>query len=500
MRIPHCTAVSTRPSRALKAGVVALSLSLAGASALSAQARPAQPKPASLVPPTLRAPKALVLPRMVERTLPNGLKLVVVEQHELPLVDVALVIKSGSEADPAGKKGLATLTANLLDEGAGNRDALALAEEIAYLAIQIGTSAGFDRSTVSLHTTRATLDSALRLMADVALRPTFAEKEFSRIRSERMTALMQEADRGPVMADRAFAAIVFGESHPYGNTTSGTPEAVESLTRDDVVNFWKTRYRPNNATLVMVGDLTVAEAEQRALAAFGSWERGEVPAPVAAAPQAANGTTIYIVDKPKAAQTSFRIGSVGVARSTKDYFPLMVMNTALGGSFTSRLNQNLRETKGYTYGAGSSFSMRRQPGPFVANAEVVAEKTDSALVEFMKELNRIRTPIPAAELAKTKRYLQLGYAERFESTRDIAMQVAGLAPFDLPLSTLGAYNSGVGAVTGADVQRVARQYLDPSKLAIVVAGDRATIEPALKATRIAPVEIRDARGRRIIVP
>jgi predicted Zn-dependent peptidase len=250
----------------------------------------------------------------------------------------------------------------------------------------------------------------------------------------------------------------------------------------------------------MVGDLTVAEAEQRALAAFGSWERGDVPARVTAAPQAANGTTIYIVDKPKAAQTSFRIGSVGVARSTRDYFPLVVMNTALGGSFTSRLNQNLRETKGYTYGASSSFSMRRQPGPFVASAEVVAEKTDSALVEFMKELNRIRTPIPAAELAKTKRYLQLGYAERFESTGDIASQVAGLATFDLPLSTLGAYNSGVGAVTGADVQRVARQYLDPSKLAIVVAGDRATIEPALKATRIAPVEIRDARGRRIIVP
>ncbi|MES2524168.1 MAG: pitrilysin family protein [Gemmatimonadota bacterium] len=475
--------------------IVAVATLVATASQLQAQARPA-----STEPPRLGAQKALVLPSMVERTLPNGLRLVIVEQHELPLVDATLVIKSGSESDPEGKKGLATLTANLLDEGAGTRDALALADEMGFLAIQVGTSSGFDRSSVSLHTSRATLDSAMKLMSDIALRPTFAEKEFTRIRNERLTSLLQEADRGPVMADRAFAAIVFGEKHPYGNSTAGTTEAVESITRDDVVNFWKTRYVPNNATLVIVGDLTVAEAEQRARTFFGAWERGTVPPVVAAAPAAPATSAIYIVDKPKAAQSSFRIGTVGVARSTKDYYPLMVMNTALGGSFTSRLNQNLRETKGYTYGAGSSFSMRRMPGPFIANAEVVAAKTDSALIEFTKELKSISQPLPAAELAKTKKYLQLGYAERFESTGDIASQVAGLVVFDLPLSTLGAFNNGVGAVTSADVQRVAKQYVDPSKMAIVIAGDRATIESALKATGIAPVEIRDARGRRIIVP
>ena len=207
-----------------------------------------------------------------------------------------------------------------------------------------------------------------------------------------------------------------------------------------------------------------------------------------------------IRDRPKAPQTSFRIGGIGVARDTKDYYPLMVMNTALGASFTSRLNNNLRETKGYTYGAGSNFVMRREPGAFTARAEIVAEKTDSALIEFMKELNGIRTPMPAAELAKTKRYLQLGYAERFESTGDIAAQIAALVPYGLPLSTLGAFNSGIGAVTAADVQRAATQYLDPSKLAIVVAGDRESIEPALKALKIAPVEVRDAKGRGTITP
>jgi len=461
-----------------------------------AQAPSAFPKP-----PRLAAPRALTLPSMVERTLPNGLKLVIVEQHELPMVDVALVVRSGAEADPNGKKGLATLTANMLDEGAGAYDALGLAEQIGYLAIQLSTGAGFDQSAVSLHTTRATLDSALALMADVVLRPTFAEKEFARIKSERLTALLQEQDRGPLMADRAFAAIVFGEDHPYGNSTAGTREAVEGITRDDVVAFWTSVYRPDNATLVMVGDLTVAEAEARAKMAFGSWEKPASPVAVASAAAPTTGTTtIYVVDKPKAPQSSFRIGSVGVARSTKDYYPLMVMNTALGGSFTSRLNQNLRETKGYTYGAGSGFAMRRDAGPFVARAEVVAAKTDSALIEFMKELDGIRQPMTATELAKTKRYLQLGYAEGFESTRDIASQVAALVPYGLPLSTLAAYGRGMGAVTAADVQRVATRYLDPKRLAIVIAGDRASIEAALKATKIAPVELRDARGRRLIVP
>jgi len=460
------------------------------------------PQAASATPPALAAPKALALPAMVERTLPNGLRLVIVEQHELPVVDAQLVIRTGSEADPAGKAGLATLTANLLDEGTGTRDALALAEEVGFLAIRLGTFAGLEQSTVSLHTTRATLDSAMALMADVVLRPSFPEKEFTRLKNERLTGLLQEQDRGPAMADRAYAALVYGEDHPYGRSTSGVKESVESLSLDDTRQFWSTWYRPNNATLVLVGGLSLAEAEALAARAFGGWARATLPpAPAYASNRAAaRPTAIHIVDKPKAAQSSFRIGGIGVSRSTADYYPLMVMNTALGGSFTSRLNNTLREVKGYTYGAGSSFSMRRERGPFTARAEVVSAKTDSALIEFMKELRNIRQPLPAAELAKVKRYLRLGYADGFESTGDIAAQVAGLVPYGLPLSTLGAFVAGIDKVTAADVQRVATQYLDPARLTIVIAGDRASIEPALKATRIAPVDVRDARGRPVIVP
>jgi len=460
----------------------------------------AAPMAASASPPALSAPTPLKLPAMVERTLPNGLRLVIVEQRELPVVDAYLVVRSGSEADPQNKAGLATLTANMLDEGAGSRDALGLAEEIGFLAVRLGTSASLEGSNVFLHSTRATLDSAMALMADVALRPTFPEKEFTRLKSERLTALLQEQDRGPAMADRAFAALVYGESHPYGRSSSGTKESVDPISLDDVKAFWRTYYRPNNATLILVGDLSVSEAQTLATRAFGGWERGAIPAVTYAKAPTSGSTAIHIVDKPKAAQSSFRIGGIGVARATADYYPLMVMNTALGGSFTSRLNNTLREVKGYTYGAGSSFAMRREAGPFTARAEVVSAKTDSALIEFMKELKSIRQPLPAAELAKVKRYLQLGYADGFETTSDIASQVSSLVTYGLPLSTLSAFDSGIAKVTAADVQRVATKYLDPTKLTIVITGDRAAIEPALKATKIAPVDVRDMRGRPVIVP
>ncbi|MEO7361445.1 MAG: pitrilysin family protein [Gemmatimonadaceae bacterium] len=473
---------------------------VATAVALSACAKPEPPLDRTK-PPELGAATDLKLPTIVEKTLPNGLKLIIVEQHEMPLVDVALVIRTGVEADPVGKSGLATLTANLLDAGAGTRDALGIADQIGFLAVDLSASAGWDQSTVTLHTTKATLDSSLALMADVALRPTFTEKEFTRIRNDRLTDLLQEQDRPPAIADRAFAAIVFGDDNPYGRSASGSRETVENILRDDVQNFWKQWYVPNNATLVIVGDLTAAEGEQRANAMFGSWAQATLPtlAAVPAAP-AAKPSTIYIVDKPHAPQSSFRLGTVGVARSTADYYPLQVLNTALGGAFTSRLNNNLRETKGYTYGAGSGFSMRREPGPFIASAEIVAEKTDSAMIEFMKELNGIREPMKPEELEKTKRYLQLGYPAAFEEGYGIARAIARLVPYGLPLSTLSNYQENIGAVTAADVERTAKQYIDPTKMSLVVVGDRKSIEPALKALKMAPVEVRDLRGRQTIVP
>jgi predicted Zn-dependent peptidase len=198
-----------------------------------------------------------------------------------------------------------------------------------------------------------------------------------------------------------------------------------------------------------------------------------------------------LIDRPGAPQSSVRIGLVGVPRASADYFPLLVMNTILGGSFTSRLNQNLRETRGYTYGAGSRFDMRRAAGPFMAGAEVTGTKTDSALVEFMKELRAMGDTVPAAELEKARQYLVLQMPGDFETTTDLAGQLAGLVRYGLPLDYYDTYAQRVQAVTQADVQRVARQYVDPSRFAIVVVGDRKTVEPAVRALNLAPVVVRD---------
>jgi predicted Zn-dependent peptidase len=440
------------------------------------------------------------MPAATERTLPNGMRLLVVPQRKLPLIDAVLVLQHGSEADPAGKEGLAALTAALLREGTATRNSPDIAEQQAFLGVRLGSGASLEQTSISLHAPTAVLDSAFALMADLVLRPTFPEAEFTRVRNETVTGLLQLRDRAPAIADRAFASIVFGEAHPYGRPGSGTETSVEAITRDDVAEFWRAWYRPNAATLILVGDISVDEAERRATALFGAWERAPLPPIATSATPAPPRTGITLIDKPGAPQSSFRLGSVAVARNTPDYHALLVLNTVLGGSFTSRLNNNLRETKGYTYGAGSSFGMRREAGPFAARAEIVAEKSDSALLEFMKELKAIREPLGTEELEKAKQYLILGFAERFETTGDVASQYVPLITYGLPLDTWSGFQRGVERVTATDVQRVARQYVNPEALHIVIVGDRASIEAPLRATGVAPVQIRDAMGRPVPTP
>ena len=456
--------------------------------------RPVVSAPIDLtVPPTLGPPPALRLPPITTRTLPNGLTLVVVEQHELPLVDVILDVRTGGEADPAEKAGAASLTAGMLTEGTTSRSSLQIADQAAYLGVRVGASSGWEQSTVSLHAPTAQLDSALALFADVALHPAFNAPDLERVRKVRLTALQQVRDRGPAIADRAFATALYGEQHPYGRPLSGSEASVANLTRDDLVKFYSTFYRPNNATLLVVGDVRPDDMERRAINMFGGWTRADVPKVNESTASAPKATTLVLIDKPGAAQSSFRLGGIGVPRSTNDYFAIQVLNTILGGSFTSRLNQNLRETHGYTYGAGSGFSMRRTAGPFQASAEVVSAKTDSAFIEFMKELRAIRDTVPSDELAKAKRYLQLGLPEDFETTGSIAYQMLPLVTYGIPLDFYDTAVQKIGAVTQADVQRVARQYVNPDRLTIVIVGDRKLIEPGLRALNPGEIVIRDVR-------
>ncbi len=459
--------------------------------------QPPAPVPAARIdltkPPTLGAPPTLRLPSITTRQLPIGLTLVVVEQHELPLVDVILEMRTGGEADAAGHDGLAALTAAMLTEGTTRRSALEIADQAAYLGVRLGTASGWEQSTVALHAPTAQLDSAMALFADVALHPAFTPADLERVRKVRLTALQQQRDRGPAIADRAYATALFGDQHPYGRPLAGTEASLAAISTGDLRTFFETYYRPNNATLLVVGDVKAEEVERRALALFAGWERRPVPAPVNATAPAPTATTLILVDKPGAAQSSFRLGGIGAPRSTTDYFSLQVLNTVLGGSYTSRLNQNLRETRGFTYGAGSGFSMRRMPGPFTASAEIVSAKSDSALTEFLRELRAIRDTVPATELARAKRYLQLGLPANFETTGDIARQLLPLITYGIPLDFYDSAVERISAVTQADVQRVARQYVDPDKLTIVIVGDRKTIEPGIRALRQGQVIVRDIR-------
>lgn len=445
--------------------------------------------------PTLGPPPKVSLPPIITRELPNGLKLMIVEQHELPVADFVLVVGSGGTVDPSGKPGVANLTSTMLVEGTTTRSSLEIADQIAYLGIGLGTNSNWDASTVSLHTPIAQLDSALALFADVTLKPSFPTSEFERIRKNRLTELIQLKDRPTAIASQAYASILYGASHPYGQALIGTEASITGMATSDLVTYYKTHFFPNNSTLIIVGDVNPAQIERKIAGIFGSWQRGTVPPYTLANAPKATTTTVYLIDKPGAAQSSFRIGSIGVPRSTKDYFALTVMNTILGGSFTSRLNQNLRETRGYTYGARSGFDMRRAAGPFTASAEIVAAKTDSGLIEFMKELNAIRNAVPAEELLKAKRYLQLGLPADFETTQQIATVLVPVALYNLPLDYYNNYVQNVEAITQAEVRRVAREYINPSSLAIVIVGDRKSIETGLKAVGTGPISIRDFFGK-----
>lgn len=447
--------------------------------------------------PTLGPPPKVALPPIVTRQLPNGLKLMIVEQHELPLADFVLVVGSGGTMDPATKGGVANLTSSMLTEGTTSRNALEIADQVAFLGIGLNAGSSWDAATINLHTPTSQLDSALALFSDVVLHPAFRTEDFERVRKNRLTALVQLKDRPTAIADQAYAAILYGTGHPYGHNLLGTEASITGMSTADLQSFYKTNFVPNNSTLIVVGDVTAAQVEKKISALLGSWPRGSVtPFTFGDAPKA-GPTTVYLVDKPGAAQSSFRIGAIGVPRSTKDYFALNVMNTILGGTFTSRLMQNLRETHGYTYGARSRFDMRRSAGPFTASAEVVAAKTDSGLVEFMKELNAIRDTVPTVELNKAKRFLQLSMPSDFETTQQIANQLIPVVLYGLPLDYYNNYVSNIENITQADVQRVARQYINPSSLAIVIVGDRKNIEAGLKAVNAGPISVRDFFGQPI---
>ena len=450
----------------------------------------AQGKPDRTTPPSLGAAPQLNLPQIQKRTLSNGLPVWLIEAHAVPLVQINLLIKAGAGDDPAGKYGVASLTAAMLDEGAGARTALQIADEAEFLGANLVTTSGFDASAVRLNVPVSRLRDGLALMADVALRPTFPSEELERVRKERLTALLQAKDDPASVAPLAFARTVFGPGHRYGTAAVGTESTLKAFTVADLKAFHAATYQPANATLIAIGDVQASDAIAQLEAHFGRWQNGASAQrrTVPAAPQP-TARQITIVDIPGAAQSQIRIGAVGVARSTPDYFPIEVTNTILGGSFTSRLNQNLREEHQYAYGAASRFDMRLAPGPIFATAGVQTDKTAEALREFFKELNGIRQPVGPDELTKAKNYIALSFPGEFETLGDLASHVEELVIYSLPDTYFAEYIRNVQSVTSASVQKIATTYIQPDRFAVVVVGDRKVIEPGIRALNLAPVRV-----------
>ncbi len=439
------------------------------------------------VPPAAGPPPSFVMAPIQRFTLGNGLYVVLVEKHQVPVVQVTVLLRAGIVTEPAAKSGLATMVATMLTDGAGTRDALQLADALDFLGAELSASAGFHSSAIQLFTPLARLDSALAILADVVMRPTFPAVELERRRKERLTGLLQWRDEPRAIATVLFNRTLYGGDHPYGLPATGTEATLRAMKVADLQEYHAQSYRPNNATIIVVGDVTVASMRPLLESAFGGWTKGSPPSRSLPDIRQVAARSVYLVDKPGAAQTEIRIGCVGPPRVTDDYYALVVMNTILGGSFSSRLNQNLREQHGYTYGAGSTFSFRMLPGPFLAASAVQTAVTDKAITEFMKELNGILQPVPDAELARARNYVALSYPDEFQTVRGIAGRLEEIVMYNLPDNTINQYVENILAVTGEDVHRVAKKYLDPGKMAVVLVGDRKVIGAGVEALRLGPI-------------
>ena len=428
-------------------------------------------------PPKLGEPRKLVLPEIQTSALSNGIPVYLMEKHNVPIVQIILQVNAGNLHDPDYRAGLAGFTASMLDEGAGGRDALELADAVDFLGANLGTGSGRYTTTVSLNVPVAKLGDAMPLMADVSLRPSFPEEELNRLKARSLTSLLQERDSPNAIARATYSKVIYGD-HPFGRRTD--EKSIKSTSVGDLQEFHAKHFVAGNATFIVVGDIDMPTAKSHLETHFTDWTSGEVSEVAVSDVPQVEGRNLFLVDKPGAAQSVIIIGRMGVSRYSEDFYPITVMNTVLGGSFTSRLNYNLRETHGYAYGAGSRFGMGKHKGPFTASASVQTDATDKAIQEFMKELSGIRDGITEEEIVRARNYVALGYPSRFETIGDYAGQLASLINLNLPFTTFNEYTGGILNVSVDEAVSSAREYIDLDNLAIVIVGDREKVEAGIR--------------------
>jgi zinc protease len=426
--------------------------------------------------------------------LSNGLTVYYHYRPGLPVVAAHLVFNTGSGANPVEKPGLASFTANMLQQGTESRNAVQIADEAALLGTALSSGASMDSSSVGASSLTKNFPGVLDLISDIVLHPTFPPDEVERRRASRIAAFTDERSDPETIVARTGVSALFGPHNPFGYDNSGTEPSIKAMTREDMMNFWKANYVPNNAALVVSGNIPVDDLKALGESKFGGWKSAEFQVPPIGAPETTKAKVI-IVDRPGAQQTMVRLLQLGVDRATPDYPALEVMNSELGGLFSSRINLNLREEHGYTYGASSSFVYRRSLGYFVAGGGIRTDATAPAVTEILKEIHRmIDTPMKPEELSLAKDSQSRSLPGIFETDNGEAGALSEIFVYNLARDYFSKLPEQLNAVTAEDAEAVARKYLHPDQLILVCVGDRAKIEPELVKLDLGSVEMRDADG------
>ena len=466
--------------------------------ALAAPAEAQQPERES--PPAPGPLRPFRVPEIREMRLPNGIRVAVAERRSLPIVHARIIVNAGSVYEPSAKSGLASLTGSLLIEGgAGGLSSAALAQRIDGLAAQIASSAGYGSAGVNVTSLSNVFPDALALAATAIRSPTFDEREFGRVRSQALSGYEQAMSSAEAVADRTFSRAMYRPEAPYSRSPAGTAATLSAITRADVVSWHARMYAPANTTILFVGDIAFADAVAMVTRLFGDWN---TPAPTIALPanpfHAATSARVILVDRPASVQSAIYVGVPGIATVNDEFFKMTVLNRIMGGGFTSRINTNLRERRGFTYGANTSLSALQNAGTFYAASSVRTNATDSALAEVINEFRRIvDEPVPAAEYQAAVNNLVASFPASVQSVQELAGRLQTLLIYGMPLDYYNTYRERLGAVTATELNAIARQRLAPGAVTMVVVGDLAQIEAPIRARKFGTAEVWSREGTKV---
>ena len=469
--------------------IVALSLAI-GAATVNAQS-PTPPAPGPLRP--------YVFPPVNQFQLDNGMKVIVVEKHNLPVIEGRLIIDAGAQREPAARNGLASLTGRLLSEGTGDMTGAEIARQMDALGAQYQTGGGYSTSFADVVALKNVFPQAMQLAAKTVISPSFPATEFTRVKNQAIAAYQQSHARTAGLANDAFVRAAFDTTAPFSRPPNGTMTSINALTRDDVLNWHQSMYAPSASTLLLVGDLTPAEARSVAQQAFGAWRATRTATgPVANPLRTSTGTRVVLVDRPGSVQSTIVVGQPGFQATDPEYIPMLALNQVFGGAVSSRLNNNLREKHGYTYTAFSNLDIRSGAGAFQMSSEVRTSATDSALVEVIAEYRRlVNETVPAPELQGLVNNLVSGFPNAVQSVQGLSARLQSLIIWGLPIDFYTTYRERLAAVTPEDVRRVAGSKLTPDNLVVVVAGDLSKIEAPIRARNFGTVEVWDSNGNKV---